>query len=415
MELTLRPRPSSLLTALAGALLSLAVAGPAAAAPAISTPAPSTSSAAPTAMTPESQAKADAAKAADSARVADLEASVAALGKRAQEIDLALTGATTAYEAGQADLEAKQAQAAAAETRALAAEAKADAAKEVVGDFARNSYINPVGPGSAVVKTITDGDPTSAARGAELLAHVGRGNGTALTEANSVSRTAKAERKVADELRASADLEAKRLSNALTDVRKQAFDAAAELTAKVSELDVARLQANTSSQAATLLLAASGTGLTGASAGELCSAPAPSTYPTTDHWGGYSNGLIPESALCPIAPGHMLRWDAAAAFRALNAAYQLEFGTPLCVTDSYRSYAAQVDVFARKPGLAAKPGTSNHGWALAVDYCGGIQSFGTAQFTWMKANAPFYGWFHPDWAEPGGSKPEAWHWEYGKL
>ena len=30
----------------------------------------------------------------------------------------------------------------------------------------------------------------------------------------------------------------------------------------------------------------------------------------------------------------------------------------------------------------------------------------------MKANAPAYGFVHPDWAEPGGSRPEPWHWEY---
>ena len=25
-----------------------------------------------------------------------------------------------------------------------------------------------------------------------------------------------------------------------------------------------------------------------------------------------------------------------------------------------------------------------------------------------------YGYVNPPWAKPGGSKPEAWHWEYGK-
>jgi hypothetical protein len=31
----------------------------------------------------------------------------------------------------------------------------------------------------------------------------------------------------------------------------------------------------------------------------------------------------------------------------------------------------------------------------------------------MKANAGTFGWVHPDWAEPSGSKPEPWHWEFG--
>jgi LAS superfamily LD-carboxypeptidase LdcB len=87
-------------------------------------------------------------------------------------------------------------------------------------------------------------------------------------------------------------------------------------------------------------------------------------------------------------------------------------GGPVCVTDSYRSYAAQVDVYHRKPGLAAVPGTSEHGWGLAVDLCGGVQTYGTPAFNWMKANAPRFGFHHPAWAEPSGSRPEAWHWEF---
>ena len=82
--------------------------------------------------------------------------------------------------------------------------------------------------------------------------------------------------------------------------------------------------------------------------------------------------------------------------------------------DTYRSYAAQVDVKARKPVLAAKPGTSNHGLGLATDLCGGIENFGTAQHQWMKAHAPLFGFYHPAWAQAGGSKPEPWHWEFAQ-
>ena len=112
------------------------------------------------------------------------------------------------------------------------------------------------------------------------------------------------------------------------------------------------------------------------------------------------------------APGHRLRADAARAFNRLTAASRASRGVPLCVTDSYRDYPSQVDVFSRKPGLAAVPGTSNHGWGVAVDLCGGIETFGSSAHAWMKANAPRYGWVHPGWAEPGGSRPEPWHWEY---
>ena len=68
-----------------------------------------------------------------------------------------------------------------------------------------------------------------------------------------------------------------------------------------------------------------------------------------------------------------------------------------------------------KPGLAAVPGTSNHGWALAVDLCGGIHIAGSAQWTWMTANAGRFGFVQPDWAGPAGEKPEPWHWEYGYI
>lgn len=128
----------------------------------------------------------------------------------------------------------------------------------------------------------------------------------------------------------------------------------------------------------------------------------------------YPNGQIPLTALCPLwgAPGEHLRADAAFAFGRLSQAYAADTGLPLCVTDSYRPYAEQVQVYAAKPHLAAVPGTSNHGWGTAVDLCGGVESFGTAAHEWMSRNAPAFGWFHPAWAEPSGSRPEAWHWEF---
>jgi hypothetical protein len=129
---------------------------------------------------------------------------------------------------------------------------------------------------------------------------------------------------------------------------------------------------------------------------------------------GYANGEIPAAALCPVwgAPSQMLRGDAARAFTALSRSYAKVFGQPICMTDSYRSRSQQVTLYGIKPTLAARPGTSNHGWGTAVDLCGGIESFGTTQHAWLLAHAPLYGWFHPSWAEPTGSRPEPWHWEY---
>ncbi|MGY1649656.1 NlpC/P60 family protein [Geodermatophilus sp. SYSU D01119] len=146
-----------------------------------------------------------------------------------------------------------------------------------------------------------------------------------------------------------------------------------------------------------------------------CGAPPAPAGPVSPAWGGWTNGRIPAEALCSIARGHALRCDAAAGYAVLASAFEAEFGTPLCITDSYRSMAAQQDAFRRKPALAAVPGTSNHGWALAVDLCGGVNVAGTAQWTWMTQNAGRFGFVNPDWARPGGEKPEPWHWEFGDL
>jgi cell wall-associated NlpC family hydrolase len=131
-------------------------------------------------------------------------------------------------------------------------------------------------------------------------------------------------------------------------------------------------------------------------------------------WGGFLNGMIPEAQLCRLGVGtHVLRCDAARAWTALSRAYARRFGEPLCVSDSYRSYQTQVKLFATKPDLAAPPGTSNHGWGLAVDLCGGVNDFRTSRHKWVADNAPRFRWRHPRWADRGGSRPEPWHFEFG--
>jgi LAS superfamily LD-carboxypeptidase LdcB len=100
------------------------------------------------------------------------------------------------------------------------------------------------------------------------------------------------------------------------------------------------------------------------------------------------------------------------AFNAMSNAYQHQTGSALCVADSYRSYPEQVAIKLERPGLAATPGTSQHGLGLAVDLCGGVQDFSAPAHLWMQRHAPLYGWFHPAWAEPSGVLPEPWHWEF---
>ncbi|MEV0891663.1 M15 family metallopeptidase [Promicromonospora sp. NPDC050262] len=122
---------------------------------------------------------------------------------------------------------------------------------------------------------------------------------------------------------------------------------------------------------------------------------------------GYANGRIPAAVLCPLpfAPGHLLRCDARQHLTALSAAFEREFGYPIPITDSYRSYVAQVAVAHAKPHLAAIPGTSNHGWGLAVDLGGPISGGISPQYTWLRAHGPHYGWDNPSWARPDGISP----------
>jgi hypothetical protein len=126
-----------------------------------------------------------------------------------------------------------------------------------------------------------------------------------------------------------------------------------------------------------------------------------------------ANGRIDRDDLCELWSGEHLRADAAVALARLNAEFASEFGRDLCVTDGYRSYSEQVTVRWQKPGLAARPGTSQHGWGLAVDLCDGEAQSNASEHRWLDENAPDFGWDNPAWARSGGSGPfEPWHWEY---
>lgn len=135
-------------------------------------------------------------------------------------------------------------------------------------------------------------------------------------------------------------------------------------------------------------------------------------------WGGHDNGRIPTDELKPIpwAKDEFLRSDATDALVTMNNDFKDEFGTDMGITDAYRDYEEQEYLYETKPpGMAATPGKSNHGWALAVDFGTGINRFGTEQHKWMKDNAGKYGWQHPEWAREGQKNAEAWHWEYYGL
>ena len=119
------------------------------------------------------------------------------------------------------------------------------------------------------------------------------------------------------------------------------------------------------------------------------------------------NGRLPPEALSPIAQGE-LRKDAAAAWNAMNA-HARRLGLQLLPTgsmSSYRTYGQQVYLYgeyqAGRGSLAATPGTSNHGWGLAVDVAtmemrNLIDRIG-AEYGWAKkwSDAPSE-WWHLKW------------------
>lgn len=120
---------------------------------------------------------------------------------------------------------------------------------------------------------------------------------------------------------------------------------------------------------------------------------------------GYGNGRIPSSELSPIdGTSHRMWPPAARSFEAMRSAAAAD-GVTIGITDSYRSYDAQVDVAARKGlysqgGLAAVPGTSRHGWGMALDL-----DLDTAAQAWMREHGGQYGFVE-------NVPRESWHWEY---
>lgn len=190
----------------------------------------------------------------------------------------------------------------------------------------------------------------------------------------------------------------KRLDAGLLRLQADAQSSLGRLQAALAE--VRRRETEASAAAAAALGAVTATG-----SGATCTSVVPADV---------INGFLPSSALCPLgtAAGQRLIAPAAAAFDAMSVAFTSALNAPLCVADSYRDCAFQVQVFATKPNLVATPGRSKHGLGRAVDLCGGVQNFGTAPYTWLKQNAPAFGFAHPDWAEPDGSRPEPWHWEF---
>lgn len=152
--------------------------------------------------------------------------------------------------------------------------------------------------------------------------------------------------------------------------------------------------------------------------------------------GAAQNGRLPDSALAPIPGGGRLLAAVAVTWLAIIAEVETLHGwtpRPTGPLDAYRpyggSYYAQVETFLRRysrtriagrptktwngvtywlrPGqaAAATPGTSNHGWACAVDVTG-LGGFAGLRYRQFSAVASRYGWTNTEGRRIG----EPWHW-----
>lgn len=128
------------------------------------------------------------------------------------------------------------------------------------------------------------------------------------------------------------------------------------------------------------------------------------------------NGKIPTALLCGVplaynakhsfAPGYTvntrryLNCSALAALNSLQVAFKKAFGHYATIDLTYRSYAEQ-QYWWKKYGYprAAYPGTSNHGYGVAIDFeeddQPNIYSWGHAANKWLLAHGGAYGFNNP--------------------
>ena len=119
-----------------------------------------------------------------------------------------------------------------------------------------------------------------------------------------------------------------------------------------------------------------------------------------------------------------LRRRAAESLEEMAAAAAGE-GLILTASSSYRSYAYQVEVYARNvrdlgreeaDRESARPGHSQHQLGLIVDFGSISDAFAqTAEGVWLAANASRFGWSlsYPDgYEEITGYRWESWHYRY---
>ncbi len=141
------------------------------------------------------------------------------------------------------------------------------------------------------------------------------------------------------------------------------------------------------------------------------------------------NGLLPQemfgqSSNVASAYGGLFLKDVIVDFDRLAQAFKEKFGKKLRLVDSYRTFDRQISMKNRKikegkPGEAAPPGTSNHGWGLAFDFdttdSRGVSGFKSETYKWMLYNAPRFGFESPFAFRDGKGVEESWHIQWIKI
>jgi zinc D-Ala-D-Ala carboxypeptidase len=180
-----------------------------------------------------------------------------------------------------------------------------------------------------------------------------------------------------------------------------------------------RIIAMQTQQTATRTVQNQSTTTTGAAAGNdfasylneaVAAAPSSGTYKLNSKGiptdlAAYGNGKIPANALEKVGATNHKLWAPAAQSLTRMIADAERDGVKIGITDSYRPYAEQVDLARRKGlysqgGLAAKPGTSEHGWGMATDL-----DLNAKALSWMRQNGEKYGFVN-------NVARENWHWAY---
>ena len=119
-----------------------------------------------------------------------------------------------------------------------------------------------------------------------------------------------------------------------------------------------------------------------------------------------------------------LRRAAALSLEEMSAAAARE-GLTLTASSSYRTYAYQVEVYARNvrelgreeaDRESARPGHSQHQLGLVIDFGSITDAFAqTAEGVWLAANASRFGWslsYPNGYEEITGYRWESWHYRY---